>query len=301
MTGQGRGHAECGSGHCVAEIRSVNHRGLKVIVRGGERLAGIESRIEKRIRSRILRGTVTVQIQCNPNRDNPDDLFDVSLLEQLTTTLDKVAKSTGVNATIDLATLATHPEIAVRNGSTANATELADLAMQAVDLALDRFVVMRHQEAAHMTVALHDDVAEIRQRLSTITKLAPSVVHRHEERLRTKIEATLNRHDIESIDQIDVLREVQIFADRSDISEEITRLSGHLDMFVGILNGSPEVSSAQSRSRDALGRKLDFVVQEMFRETNTIGSKAGDGEIAAEVVEIKCASERIRELVQNLE
>ena len=89
---------------------------------------------------------------------------------------------------------------------------------------------------------------------------------------------------------VDILREVQLFADRSDISEEVTRLASHLRMFGDALGGD-----------DASGRKLDFIIQEMFRETNTIGSKAGDAEIGSMVVEIKCAIERMRELVQNLE
>ena len=104
----------------------------------------------------------------------------------------------------------------------------------------------------------------------------------------------LAEHNLE-VQTIDLLREVQIFADRVDISEEITRLGSHLKMFAGVLAGE------SGQTPEPTGRKLDFIIQEMFRETNTIGSKAADAEISTHVVEIKCASERMRELVQNLE
>ncbi len=95
------------------------------------------------------------------------------------------------------------------------------------------------------------------------------------------------------VQPVDLLREVQVYADRVDISEEIVRLGSHLAMFTSVLQGGDEP--------EPTGRKLDFILQEMFRETNTIGSKASDAEISADVVEIKCAIERMRELVQNLE
>jgi uncharacterized protein (TIGR00255 family) len=115
------------------------------------------------------------------------------------------------------------------------------------------------------------------------------VVAQYQKRLRSKIAAALHQEGIPA-ETPDVIREVQIFADRSDISEELTRLASHIDLFRQTI-AKPEAN----------GRKLDFVIQEMLRETNTIGSKAGDAEIAHHVVEVKCALERMRELVQNIE
>lgn len=140
-----------------------------------------------------------------------------------------------------------------------------------------------------MATQLRLDAALISEHLSNISELAPSVVTQHRERLEGRINKLLEQRGLE-VTQLDLLREVQLFADRCDISEEITRLSSHLQMFSDTLGGS-----------DASGRKLDFIIQEMFRETNTIGSKASDAQIAALVVEIKCGLERMRELVQNLE
>ena len=118
---------------------------------------------------------------------------------------------------------------------------------------------------------------------------APRVVETYRQRLESKIGRVLEQHGLE-FSPGDLLRDIQLFADRSDISEEIVRLASHLNLFDLTLQGS-----------EASGRKLDFIVQEMFRETNTIGSKAADAEISALVVDIKCAIERIRELVQNIQ
>jgi uncharacterized protein (TIGR00255 family) len=126
--------------------------------------------------------------------------------------------------------------------------------------------------------------------------LAPRTVDRYRTRLQAKIERALSDHNLE-VPPVELLREVQIYADRADISEEITRLSSHLEMFQGVLQGEHGAGGEP----DPAGRKLDFIIQEMFRETNTIGSKSADAEISSHVVEIKCAIERMRELVQNLE
>ena len=123
-----------------------------------------------------------------------------------------------------------------------------------------------------------------------------AIVENYRNRLQAKVQRVLAEHHLE-VGPVDLLREVQIYADRSDISEEVTRLTSHLSMFLAVLDGE----NAGQNEREPSGRKLDFVIQEMFRETNTIGSKASDAEISSHVVEIKCGIERMRELVQNLE
>jgi uncharacterized protein (TIGR00255 family) len=162
--------------------------------------------------------------------------------------------------------------------------------------AIENLNQMREAEGAHMVESLTRECAEIRKRLTRIGGRAPLVIDHYRKRLETKVRRILAENRIET-QPIDLLREVQIFADRSDVSEEITRLDSHLNLFVAVLAGQ----TGDSGHREPSGRKLDFVTQEMFRETNTIGSKASDAEVSAEVVEIKCAIERMRELVQNLE
>ena len=136
---------------------------------------------------------------------------------------------------------------------------------------------------------LRANCEEIRERLAAIQGLAPEVVVAYQDRLTEKLQTLLADHKV-SVSPADVVREVGIYADRIDISEEIVRLGSHLDQFLRALEQG-----------GAAGRKLEFLIQEMFRETNTIGSKANNAEIAQHVVEIKTAVERIREMVQNVE
>ena len=150
-----------------------------------------------------------------------------------------------------------------------------------------------------MADSLCADCAVIRDHLQQIQKLTPRSTEHYRERLETKVKRILEDNDL-SVGQIDLLREVQIYADKVDISEEVTRLDSHLTMFIDILAGEDSAGKGPGKAAPT-GRKLDFVIQEMFRETNTIGSKASDAEISVHVVEIKCAIERMRELVQNLE
>ncbi|MEL6895938.1 MAG: DUF1732 domain-containing protein, partial [Planctomycetota bacterium] len=155
--------------------------------------------------------------------------------------------------------------------------------------ALASLNTMRGREAIAMVRQMKQDLSGIRDQTAQIAQAAPQVLETYRERLQTKIESMLRKQSLDA-SQVDIIREVQIYADRCDISEELTRLASHLEMFETVLDGEP-----------GSGRKLDFVIQEMFRETNTIGSKCQHAGIAAAVVEIKSAVERMRELVQNLE
>jgi uncharacterized protein (TIGR00255 family) len=151
---------------------------------------------------------------------------------------------------------------------------------------------MRAIEGRRMAETLTEECRQVRVRLDLIADLAPRAVDVYRNRLQGKIERTLEDHGIH-VQTVDLLREVQLYADRVDTSEEIVRLGSHLEMFTSVLQGGDQP--------EPTGRKLDFILQEMFRETNTIGSKASDSAISGHVVEIKCAIERMRELVQNLE
>jgi uncharacterized protein (TIGR00255 family) len=173
---------------------------------------------------------------------------------------------------------------------------LWEFVREVIERAIDNLNAMREVEGAHMAETLDVDCQQIRTRLERIAELAPGAVDAYRARLETKVRRVLAEHDIVA-QPIDLLREVQIYADRADISEEVTRLGSHLKMFASVLAGD----GGDATRREPTGRKLDFVIQEMFRETNTIGSKAADAEISSQVVEIKCAIERMRELVQNLE
>jgi uncharacterized protein (TIGR00255 family) len=148
---------------------------------------------------------------------------------------------------------------------------------------------MRREEGSTMADDLRANQRLIARQLESIEKRGPLVVESYRQRMRERLSQLLAEFDV-TVSDSDVVREVGIFAERSDISEEIVRLRSHLDQFESYL-----------QTEESSGRKLEFLTQEMFREANTIGSKANDAEIARHVIEIKTAIERVREMIQNVE
>ncbi|SMP52948.1 TIGR00255 family protein [Neorhodopirellula lusitana] len=324
MTGQGSCEVRGDAGVLVVELRAVNHRGLKVVMRTNEALSAHESLIQKLVSGSVERGTVTVHASLKPPAGLDLPQINQAIALAYATQLGEVAHQY-VDLPVSRATAP--PQLELTNllnlPGVMNSTETASgdlspaeqeqqaaaekakeqLIRDGVTEAVARFNEMRHHEAVSMASVLMADLDTVAKRCAAIEVLAPTVVARYRDRLLDRIEKTLAEHSIET-DKVDVIREVQLFADRSDISEEITRLGSHLELFKSVLDGShtsDRENSDKAFTTEAVGRKLDFIIQEMFRETNTIGSKAGNAEIAEHIVEIKCAIERMRELVQNLE
>jgi uncharacterized protein (TIGR00255 family) len=163
------------------------------------------------------------------------------------------------------------------------------LIRRTINEALERLAAMRAQEGRAMADDLRANCGQIASELAAVTKRAPLVVDAYRARLEDRLKRVLDEYQI-SLDPADLIKELSLFAERSDISEETVRLASHLDQVDGMLS-----------STESSGRKLEFLTQEMFRETNTIGSKANDLEIAKHVIEMKAAIERIREMIQNIE
>jgi uncharacterized protein (TIGR00255 family) len=160
---------------------------------------------------------------------------------------------------------------------------------EALDQALSNLDSMRTDEGKAMEIDLVENCGTISRELEAIGQKAPLVVEAHRNRLTERVNKVLADYEVK-LEASDVIREMGLFAERTDISEELVRLRSHVDQFSSVME-LPESS----------GRKLDFLTQEMFREANTIGSKANDAEIARHVVEIKAAIERMREMIQNVE
>ena len=298
MTGQGHATGESELGTVRVELRTVNNRGFKCSPRVSDSLASLESRIEALARSLIHRGTVHLSVSFRgPAGDNCPNV-DTDVLRAYFQQLKQVQESVGdASASIDLSSLMMLPGVIVAVKEDRRDDErLWQFVGDVISRAIENLNQMREAEGSHMAETLHADCQQVRERVDQIAALAPRAVDNYRNRLETKIRRVLTEHEIE-VQPVDLLREVQIYADRADVSEELTRLDSHLKMFVSALAGD----NNGSQDREPTGRKLDFVIQEMFRETNTIGSKAADAEVSAQVVEIKCAIERMRELVQNLE
>jgi uncharacterized protein (TIGR00255 family) len=295
MTGQGHAKEQGELGSVTVEVRTVNNRGFKCTPRVSDTLSSLESKVETLARSLIHRGTVHLNVAWRPPRENLPSI-DTDALQAYVEQLHQVrAAAADLPTSIDLSTLMMLPGvIATTREDRRNDQGLWDFVQGAIVKAIENLNLMRATEGGRMADSLTADCECVRERLELIQQLAPRAVDGYRNRLQAKIQRVLEEHDLR-VQTVDLLREVQIFADRVDISEEVTRLGSHLKMFVDVLGGENDSQP------EPTGRKLDFVIQEMFRETNTIGSKAADAEISVHVVEIKCAIERMRELVQNLE
>ena len=304
MTGQGRatgniGSGDVGSGVMTVELRTVNHRGFKCSIRTSDVFAGLESKIEASIRKTVHRGSVTVTITFENSGAEANTTVNADVLEsyirQCQNAMKAVESTDGQNLNLDVGHLVSLPGVITSRWSGSGQDAIWEQLKDVLNAALANLVQMRRAEGQNMSHTLLSDCDTIRQHVERVSKLAPLATENYRTRLETKVRRVLEDNNL-AIEPIDVLREVQIYADKSDVSEEITRLKSHIELFEATLGGDLE-----SESADPVGRKLDFITQEMFRETNTIGSKAAHQQTSAEVVEIKCAIERMRELVQNLE
>ena len=284
MTGQGSAIATSDGTTVSVEIRAVNNRHLKIHLRCPDSLIAIESTIEKSIRSVVTRGTVNVNIKVEKSSRAGDFSIDLGLIASYREQLQ--SESTSEVTTEALLSL---PGVVTSNSGDRASEASQSLILKTVDDALIQFNQMRTTEGAALSSdfivqleRLVDLIVEIRER-------APIVIQRYSDRLTEKLNQLLQHHNV-TLSDSDLAREIGIFADRCDITEELVRLDSHLNQFREVM-----------QSEQSEGRKLDFITQELFREINTIGSKANDATIATCVVESKTVVERIREQVQNIE
>jgi uncharacterized protein (TIGR00255 family) len=292
MTGFGEATQTSDRLTAAVELRAVNNRYLKVTLRASEPYNLLEPDIEKVIRRTIKRGTLQVQLRVQRPAVAQDYAINAVALRSYLEQVRVIAEDLGLTDRGQslLAQVLALPGVVPEPASGAyNADEDWPVLERAVEMAIARMQQMRQDEGRAMADQLLHLRDHIGAELGRIRLRIPSVADVYRERLLDRVKLMLAELDVK-IDRNDLIREVAIFAERSDISEEVTRLASHLTQFQEVLD-EPE----------SAGRKLEFLTQEMFRETNTIGSKASDVEISRHVVEIKGTLEKIRELVQNVE
>jgi uncharacterized protein (TIGR00255 family) len=292
MTGYGEAHFQSDAFTLAIELRALNNRYLKVSVRAAEPYNLLEPEFEKVIRRTVRRGTVQVQLRFERQYAPQDYRINAtalrSYLAQLRGLGDELSPRDRVDAL--LPQVLALPGVVPEPGNvTFQHDEEWPLIERVLEEAVSRLQAMRLDEGRAMAEEFRQLRQTIADHLAEIRRLVPQVVTTFRDRLFERVRSLLAEHDVE-IDRSDLIKEVSIFAERSDIAEEVMRLASHLDQFQEIMN-EPE----------SPGRKLEFLTQEMFREANTIGSKAGDVAISRHVVEIKGALEKVRELVQNVE
>ncbi len=290
MTGHGEAHFQREGFAVAVEVRTINNRHFKLSVRAGEASGSLEPRIENVVRKSIRRGTVQVNLRIDRESSAEDYRINEAVLTGYQRQLQSLYDQLVGRELIHLESLLNLPGVVNERMSDRTDQEAEwPLIEQALTEALNHLEVMRVDEGRAMAADLAANCQTIAAELEQIEKRAPLVVESYRKRLHERLTHWLSEFE-STIDRADIAREVGMFADRCDISEEVVRLKSHLDQFGSIM-----------RQPESNGRKLDFLTQELFRETNTIGSKANDAEIARHVIEIKTAIERMREMVQNVE
>mgnify|MGYP002867988420 CR=1 FL=1 len=290
MTGFGDSNSQNEHVSIHVEIRTLNHRNLRIHIKGLDNFSQFEPHVESIIRDQIRRGTVQVVFNIVNKVQQDDFAINETALVSYWKQLEQIRKTLGDTTPISLAQLLMVRGIIREAPPREERTEeLVALLESSVSDAMEKVQKMRLQEAQCMTEELASNCSQIKEQLDNIQLRAPNVIEDYRHRLHERIQSLLPDYDI-PLQQESLIKELTFFAERCDIREEIIRLQSHLDQF------SLALSEPNSE-----GRKLEFISQEMVRETNTIGSKANDVEIGQRVVEIKGCIDRIRELVQNVE
>ena len=290
MTGYGRGDSSAKGVQLAVEISSVNRRQVEVAVSLPNELDSLEADLRKIVLASVARGRVSgrVTLQRPSGKANRSILINEAQAEAYKKTLAKLADGMGLRDDLSLETILRLPGVMEAGEDEVDPVAMLPTLKRALGQALGQLQDMRFKEGSNLGRDLTKRLASLRRITKRVAKRAPKVVEYH----RTRLLERLAKADIDVADADDerFLREVVYFTDRSDISEELTRLESHFDQVDGCLI-----------SNEPVGRKLDFLAQEMFREVNTIGSKANDSEISQEVVTLKTELEKIREQVQNVE
>lgn len=295
MTGFGASSKESGSLRVDVEVRSVNHRFLKIQSRLPPSLALLEADMEAAIRRRLRRGSVNLAVRVAPDLSSGTQRIDGEAARGYMQAIRELAREIGMESDgLSLDTILTLPGVLGRSESLEIAAEgdpLRDLVMETIDAALDSLDASRAVEGEHLRNVLGGHLRVFREHLDAVAERAPQVPRELRDKSVDRVRALLD--DLgEALpgDEAGLLREICAIADRTDIAEEIHRLESHLQQLDALLLDGKEA-----------GRRIEFLLQEMQREVNTIGSKANDASIAHRVVEMKVEVERMKEQVQNLE
>jgi uncharacterized protein (TIGR00255 family) len=289
MTGFGDATGEVNGTHYAVEIRSLNNRFFKAIIKLPENVSGLEPELESTLRQRLGRGSITFVLKMRSETAEAAYLINMPALRSYLQQLQSLDGAEKIGH-IDLAGLLALPGVCQEpRDETDEIEKHGPTIRQLTDRALAKLHAMRQSEGEALFDDLMKHAGVIESHLAEIQKRAPFVIDDYHKRLLQRVNQLLNTAELQ-VNQGDLLKEIAVFAERADISEEIQRLTSHLDAF-----------EQSCRSAEHAGRKLDFITQEMLREANTIASKANDGDIARHIVEIKGSIDRLKEQVQNVE
>lgn len=289
MTGYGRGDCAKDGFKFTVELNSINRKQSDISINLPKEFVELEPRIRDEINAHLSRGRINVVVAYHRSSTKAEESveLDVALAKAYTRAIQKLQKQLKLEGTLTLDTILRAPGVMKLAETTVDAEAVWPSVETALRKAVTGLVKMREKEGKFLANDLGERLGLLETGLELIRKSAPEIVKRYREQLHTRVrEAGLEI----PVDDERLLKEVVFFADRCDISEEITRLASHLKQFRDCL-----------KSNEPVGRTLDFLAQEMGREINTIGSKANAAEISQQVVKMKAELEKIREQVQNIE
>jgi len=288
MTGYGRSEVRHAHLALTVEARSVNHRYLDIALRYPRLYAPLEARMKQRVSAHFTRGHIDITLVQQESADTRRALsLDHTLAQQYYDALQGLQESLGLPGTIDLSLIASLRDVFKVDEASADVENDWDIIAQGLDAALQALQTMRRQEGEVLRRDFHLRLQAMAQQSQSIRQRVPQVVVEYQQRLEQRVKELFAQVEL---DPNRVAQEAILFAERSDITEELTRLEAHMQACARLLSSS-----------EAVGRKIEFLVQEMHREVNTIGSKSNDTTITHSVVELKSEIERIREQIQNIE
>lgn len=287
MTGYGKENLSKNLRNYQIEIKSVNHRYLDISVKMPRTLSYLEEEIKKLISEKIKRGKVDVFVTFENNSAEGKEIkINTEIAKIYIDELKKLAEQEAISANIEVTEISKYPDVlSIQN--TQDEEQIKKELLEATNTAVERLIQMRQAEGSKIAEDLLQRIQYIKQKIIEISKLSTGLIEEYVVKLESRIKEILVNQEI---DESRLAQEVVIYADKCSIEEEVTRLDSHILQFEKLIN-----------SNEAIGKKLDFIIQEMNRETNTIGSKANNLDITNGVIDIKTELENIREQVQNIE
>lgn len=288
MTGYGRATAMAGGRTVTAEIRTVNHRYLDMRIRVPDGCHFLEDRVRRFISERLARGRIEVSLVLEQNSQSGLTLtVDEQLLQQARVALERARGAIASTEPVTLSHLLHIPQLWRIEPEPLDEESVTHAACAAIVLALDDVVSMRRAEGEALAVDIRKRVEKVASLRTAVAKEVPGIVKEAQRRLQQRVQSLLD--DI-SLEPDRIAQEVALLADRTDVSEELARIDSHLEMF-----------RTHLKRGGTVGRTLDFLLQELNREWNTIASKSNDAFVAHMVVEARAELEKIREQVQNIQ
>ena len=287
MTGFGKSNLSVNSREYQVEIKTVNHKYIDINVKMPKVISYLEDDVRKTISSKLKRGKVDIYISFdNYSQDGNNVKINTELAKLYIQNLKQLAEEEKINANIEVSEIAKLPDVLTIK-SELDEGQIKKELLEAIQNSVEKLIQMRQTEGSKMAEDINTKINQIEEKVNEIFELSTGLIEEYVVKLETRIKEILKT---EELDKSRLMQEVVIYADKCSVEEEITRMRSHINQLRNLLE-----------SNEAVGKKMDFIIQEMNRETNTIGSKANNLEITNRVVDIKTILEDIREQVQNIE